>query len=88
MPCSTPLPPDPNTRQARDGLSTYLDRALRGERTEISFRGRHIANIVWGGATSLYGMDQQGYFVEWEGPPTRDQLPQTMSVDWLRYWQA
>ncbi|HEX3245181.1 MAG TPA: extracellular solute-binding protein [Chloroflexota bacterium] len=40
--------------------------------------GRHIANIVWGGATSLYGMDQQGYFVEWEGPPTRDQLPQTI----------
>ncbi len=40
--------------------------------------GRHIANVVWGGATSLYGMDQQGYFVEWEGPPTRDLLPQTI----------
>ena len=37
--------------------------------------GKHIANVVSGGATSLYGMDQQGYFVEWEGPPTRDLLP-------------
>lgn len=40
--------------------------------------GKHVANVVWGGATSLYGMDQQGYFVEWEGPPTRDLLPQTV----------
>ena len=40
--------------------------------------GKHIANVVSGGATSLYGMDQQGYFVEWEGPPTRDLLPQTV----------
>jgi iron(III) transport system substrate-binding protein len=40
--------------------------------------GRHIANVVSGGATSLYGMDQQGFFVEWEGPPTRELLPQTI----------
>ncbi|MFN0073613.1 MAG: ABC transporter substrate-binding protein [Chloroflexota bacterium] len=40
--------------------------------------GKHIANVVSGGATSLFGMDQQGYFVEWEGPPTKDLLPATV----------
>jgi iron(III) transport system substrate-binding protein len=47
--------------------------------------GRHIANVVEGGATSLYAMDQQGRFVEWEGPPTKDLLPQTVPPSKARY---
>jgi iron(III) transport system substrate-binding protein len=47
--------------------------------------GKHIANVVSGGATSLYGMDQQGFFVEWEGPPTKEQLPSTIPASKTRY---
>jgi iron(III) transport system substrate-binding protein len=47
--------------------------------------GKHIANVVSGGATSLFGMDQSGYFVEWEGPPTKDQLPPTIPASRVRY---
>jgi iron(III) transport system substrate-binding protein len=47
--------------------------------------GKHIANVVSGGATSLFGMDQQGYFVEWEGPPTKDLLPSTIPASKVRY---
>ena len=47
--------------------------------------GKHIANVVSGGATSLFGMDQSGYFVEWEGPPTKDQLPPTIPASKVRY---
>src|ERR1700741_2970630 len=47
--------------------------------------GKHIANVVSGGATSLFGMDQQGYFVEWEGPPTKDQLPSNIPASKVRY---
>jgi ABC-type Fe3+ transport system substrate-binding protein len=47
--------------------------------------GKHIANVVEGGATSLYAMDQQGFFLEWEGPPTKDQLPQTVPPSKTRF---
>jgi iron(III) transport system substrate-binding protein len=47
--------------------------------------GKHIANVVSGGATSLFGMDQSGYFVEWEGPPTKDLLPPTVPASRVRY---
>jgi iron(III) transport system substrate-binding protein len=50
-----------------------------------SVSGKQIANVVEGGATSLYAMDQQGFFVEWEGPPTKDLLPQTVPPSKTRF---
>jgi iron(III) transport system substrate-binding protein len=47
--------------------------------------GKHIANVVEGGATSLYAMDQQGFFLEWEGPPTKDLLPDTVPPSKTRF---
>lgn len=47
--------------------------------------GKHIANVVSGGATSLFGMDQQGFFETWEGPPTKDQLPSTVPPSATRF---
>ncbi|MFN0072442.1 MAG: ABC transporter substrate-binding protein [Chloroflexota bacterium] len=47
--------------------------------------GKHIANVVSGGATSLFGMDQQGYFVDWEGPPNKELLPSTVPASTTRY---
>lgn len=47
--------------------------------------GKHIANVVSGGATSLYSMDQQGYFATWEGPPNAADLPPTVPASNTRY---
>src|SRR4051794_19350970 len=40
--------------------------------------GRHIANVVSGGATSLFAMEQQGFLDTWEGPPNAADLPETV----------
>jgi iron(III) transport system substrate-binding protein len=50
-----------------------------------SASGKHIANVISGGATSLYGMDQSGYFGEWEGPPNASDLPPTVPASKVRY---
>jgi iron(III) transport system substrate-binding protein len=40
--------------------------------------GRRIANVVSGGSTSLFAMEQQGFMDTWEGPPNAADLPETV----------
>lgn len=45
MPSRIAPPITPTARQARDHISHYLDRALRGQSTRVLSRGKHIATI-------------------------------------------